>query len=265
MKGILEMKNYQILIDKLVFFLQEKVKERGFSAVVYGLSGGIDSAVVALLCQKAWGNKAQALLMPSITSSSNSLEDALTLCQKFGIAYQILPLNTPQNAFGEILEGLQENPLRMGNACARMRMICLYDYAFANHCLVIGTSNKSELTLGYGTIFGDMACAINPIGDLYKTEIYEIAKLLGIPQNIIQKPPSADLYEGQSDEEELGYCYEILDKIMILLEQGSSSEEIIKQDLPKDALELVLKRKEQMAFKRKLPEIAILNDLKDRF
>lgn len=135
-------------------------------------------------------------------------------------------------------------------------MVYLYDYAFANNALVIGTSNKSEILLGYGTIYGDLACAINPIGNLYKTEIYGLAHCLKIPKNIIEKAPSADLYEGQTDEQELGFSYEVLDKIMLLLERNVDEEEILQQKLPKDALKLVKDRILRFGFKRKMPEIA---------
>lgn len=140
-------------------------------------------------------------------------------------------------------------------------MIYLYDYAFANQSLVIGTSNKSEILLGYGTIFGDLACAINPIGNLYKTEIFKIAKILQIPQSIQNKAPSADLYEGQSDEKELGFSYAILDEIMLSLEKGLSKKEMLEKNLSKTAIEFVLQRMQLMEFKRKMPEIASLEGL----
>ncbi|MDE5592168.1 MAG: NAD+ synthase [Helicobacter sp.] len=244
------------MIEKLVVFLRKSLKDRGFDSVVFGVSGGVDSAVVAILCQMAFGDKCHGLLMPAVQSSKQSVEDALRLCQKFSISYTIQPLALIQDSFSHILDGLDREPLRMGNLCARLRMICLYDYAFTHHCLVVGTSNKSEIMLGYGTIFGDLACAINPIGNLYKSEIYEIASLLGVPCEILKKAPSADLYEGQSDEKELGFSYEILDRIMFCLENGDSKEKIIEQGLPAEALELVLFRISSMNFKRKMPELA---------
>ena len=252
------MKDYSKIITKLIKFLQTEVQKRGFQSVVFGLSGGIDSAVVAVLCKKAFGSNLQGLLMPSLQSSKISLADALELCKAFDISYSMLNLEKPQQGFLETLEGLENNPARIGNLCARIRMIYLYDYAFANNALVIGTSNKSEILLGYGTIFGDLACAINPIGNLYKTEIFEIAKLLNLPQNIQTKAPSADLYEGQSDEKELGFSYLILDKIMQLLEQGFSKQEILNQNLPQKAIDMVIQRIKTMEFKRKIPEIAPL-------
>ncbi len=245
------MKDYVGIVEKLIDFLKGQSKKKGFQSAVFGLSGGIDSAVVAILCQKAFFEHSHALLMPSIQSSKQSLEDALMLCKLFNISYTILPLEKMQQGFLVTLGGLSDNPLRMGNLCARLRMICLYDYAFTHHSLVIGTSNKSERMLGYGTIFGDLACGVNPIGNLYKTDIYEI------PQKILDKAPSADLYEGQSDEKELGFSYEVLDRIMIFLESGYSQEEILDEGLSKEALELVLNRMQAMEFKRKMPELAL--------
>ncbi|TLD89133.1 NAD+ synthase [Helicobacter sp. MIT 05-5294] len=250
------MKDFEAIKQNLVRFITTEVQARGFESVVLGLSGGIDSAVVARLCQLAFPKSHQALLMPSKQSSQTSLTHALELCKSFGISYQILPLNQLQSAFEATLQGLDSNPLRLGNLCARLRMVCLYDYAFANHALVIGTSNKSEIMLGYGTIFGDLASAINPIGNLYKTEIYELAHLLGIPKSIIEKAPSADLYEGQSDEKELGFSYAVLDKIMQLLEKGANENEILQQNLSKEALKLVQSRIARFEFKRKMPQIA---------
>ena len=252
------MKNYEKIVTTLVEFLQSNVKNKGFDNVVYGLSGGIDSAVVAILCQKAFKEKSFALLMPALNSSKNSVDDALELCEKFEIYHKILPIKAPQNAFGEILENLRCESLRMGNICARLRMICLYDYSFVHKSLVIGTSNKSELMLGYGTIFGDMACAINPIGSLYKTEIFELARFLEVPKSILQKAPSADFYEWQSDEKELGFSYEVLDGIMQLLEKGKTKEAILQQGYSADAYALVTNRVEKMAFKRELSTIARL-------
>ncbi|TLD84424.1 NAD+ synthase [Helicobacter sp. MIT 11-5569] len=250
------MRDFETIAQKLVKFIQQEVKNRGFNAVVFGLSGGIDSAVVARLCQLAFEQSHKALMLPSKQSSKESLADALELCEKFGISYEILSIAEPQNAFENLLPHLRENPLRLGNLSARLRMICLYDYAFANHALVVGTSNKSEILLGYGTIYGDLACAINPIGNLYKTEIYSLAKVLGIPQSILQKAPSADLYAGQSDEAELGFSYAILDRIMLLLQEGKDDMAILNTGLPKDALQLVQERMQRFAFKQKMPEIA---------
>lgn len=297
------------LADKLVNFLAKELKERGFKSAVLGLSGGLDSSVVAVLAQKALqklaaeksieskieseiesDQKAQnteayelyTLIMPSAQSSADSIKDALLLCEKFKIKYKIIPLNTAQSALLSTInnENLKENQLnlksivsdsiknqqkiaqspvntlRNGNICARLRMLILYDFASATNSLVIGTSNLSERNLGYGTIFGDLACAINPIGNIYKSDIYALAEFLQIPAKIIQKPPSADLYENQSDENELGFPYSVLDGIMKALDCGQNDEQILQNGFPKAALQLVLKRKKSMAFKLQMPKIA---------
>lgn len=249
-------KDYLDLISKLTGFLYDEVTKRGFSSVVLGLSGGIDSAVVALLCKRAFPNSTHTLLMPSFSSSKSSIEDALELCHQFKISHTIIPLENMQKSFINTLEIPKTSLMRIGNLSARLRMICLYDYSFANSALVIGTSNKSELKLGYGTIYGDLASAINPIGNLYKSEIYSIATHLEVPQSIMQKAPSADLYEGQSDEAELGYSYLELDTIMTFLEKGLEDEEILKKGCSKEVLEFVKMRMQKMSFKQEMPLIA---------
>ena len=255
------MRNYQKIIETLVDFLQKKVKEKGFKSVVFGLSGGIDSAVVAVLCKQAFGDNIHGILMPSLQSSTNSIQDALELCESFKIPYSICPLEKPQKAFLQTLEGLQDNPSRIGNLCARIRMIYLYDYAFANQSLVIGTSNKSEILLGYGTIFGDLACAINPIGNLYKTEVYDLARWRNkiskvIPEEIICRFPSAELSRGQKDEDTLP-PYSLLDKILKeLLDQKKPVSEI-KTIYPEETVLFVSDRLSKMSFKKSFLPISL--------
>lgn len=252
------MKNFENIRDYLVAFLRDEVVKRGFDRVVFGLSGGIDSAVVARLCQLAFRDSCKALLMPHKQSSQRNLKDALDFCAQFQMDFSVIPLEQMQNAFELNLKDLKSMPVRLGNLCARMRMICLYDYAFLHNALVIGTSNKSEILLGYGTIFGDLACAINPIGDLFKSEVYCLAEVLEIPQNIITKAPSADFFEGQSDERELGFSYAVLDRIMLLLQEGLDENAILQEGLPKEALELVKFRIAKFSFKQEMPYIAKL-------
>lgn len=200
------------LINKIVLFLQQEVQKRGYQRVVLGLSGGVDSAVVALLCLKAFGSGVKALLMPSLTSSKASIEDALELCNSFSINYEVLPITKFDETFRTMYR--DSDLMSKGNFCARMRMSMLYFKSAEEKRLVIGTSNKSEIMLGYGTLHGDLACAINPIGSFFKTEVYEIAKVLGVTEAILSKTPSADLYAGQSDESELGYKYEDIDPLL---------------------------------------------------
>lgn len=201
----------RILKEEMIDFLKSEVKEKGFERVIFGLSGGIDSAVVAFVCKEAFGSNAKALLMPSLRGSQENFEDAKILTELLKIPYEIIPLEPYERVFGSYEEIDQ---LRYGNFCARTRMMLLYDRSQRDRSLVVGTSNKSELMLGYGTIYGDLACAINPIGDLFKTEIFELARFLQVPEKIISKAPSADLYEGQSDEKEIGLSYDEIDSIL---------------------------------------------------
>ena len=238
----------------LVNFLKEETFKTGLKGAVLGVSGGIDSAVVAVLAKKAFKENIKAILLPSQFSSENSIKDALELCKKFDISYEIIEIK-------DIINGYKENKnssnLRVGNFSARVRMAILFDQSAKYNSLVLGTSNKSELLLGYGTWYGDLASAINPIGDIYKSEIFEFAKYLGVPESIIKKPPSADLWEGQSDEKELGYTYKEIDKVFYeLIENRLSPQEVISKGFDE---KLVLKLDNLIyknQFKRKMPIIA---------
>jgi NAD+ synthase len=185
-QGKMENNKWELIEKFLVKFIYEEITKTGLKKGICGLSGGIDSAVVAVLAKKAMKDNFKAFMLPSQFSSPSSIEDAKTLCKKFNIEYEIISIMP-------LLEAYRiENKVRLGNFSARMRMAVLYDKSAELNALVIGTSNKSELMLGYGTLYGDLASALNPIGDLYKTEIFEFAKYLGVPEVIINKPPSAD-------------------------------------------------------------------------
>jgi len=236
----------------LIKFIYEEITKTGLKKGICGLSGGIDSAVVAVLAKKALGDNFKAFMLPSQFSSKSSIEDAKKLCERFDIEYEIISI-------APLLEAYKiDDKVRLGNFSARMRMSILYDKSAELNALVIGTSNKSELMLGYGTLFGDLASALNPIGDLYKTEIFEFAEYLGVNEEIINKPPSADLWEGQSDEKELGYTYDELDRVLedFVDDRATKNELINKYD--EDLVEFVLKRVYQNQFKRKPPIIAKL-------
>ena len=240
--------------EYLVNFLKEETYKTSLKGAVLGLSGGIDSAVVAILAKKAFDKNLKAFLLPSQFSSDSSITDAIELCKKFDIDYEIIEIKDIISAYKE---NQNSTNLRVGNFSARVRMAILFDQSAKYNSLVLGTSNKSELLLGYGTWYGDLASAINPIGDLYKSEIFEFAKHLGVTKSIISKPPSADLWEGQSDEEELGYTYKEIDKVFFeLVENRLSPKEVIEKGFEK---ELVLKLDRliyQNHFKRKMPIIA---------
>lgn len=193
-----------------------------FNGAVLGLSGGLDSAIVLRIlseCEK----KPHCLIMPTNNSNKNNLEDAINLAKKYAKNYEIINI---QNILDEFIKASNtNNKVLIGNFAARIRMTLLYDYSAKHNLLVAGTTNKSELLLGYGTIWGDLACGFNILADFYKSELFEFAKLLDIPENIISKKPSADLFEGQSDESDIGYAYDEIDKVLKKYEANENIDE----------------------------------------
>ena len=246
--------NWEDIKNQLITFLKEEVKKTGHEKVTVGLSGGLDSAVVAVLCKEAFGDNLNCVLMPSQFSSLSSTEHAIELCEKFDIKYEIIPIEPMVSAY---IENMDEDKLRIGNFSARMRMSVLYDVSSREKSIVVGTSNKSELLLGYGTIFGDIACAINPIGEMYKSDEFDFARTLGVPESILSKPPSADLWEGQSDEEELGYSYKHMDDVLKqMVDNDKSKDELLALGFEEELIDLLTYRIKANAFKGKLPTIA---------
>ncbi len=248
---------YSQITDYLVRFLDNEVTKTGIKRVVVGLSGGLDSAVVAVLAKQAFGDDLLCVKMPSQYSSKSSLDDAEALCRDFklrSITYSIEPMLSAYEAMHSDLDNL-----RKGNFSSRMRMATLFDISARENALVLGTSNKSELMLGYGTLYGDLASAVNPIGDLYKSEVFELAHYLNVTPAIIEKPPSADLWDGQSDEADLGYSYAELDAAMKLyVDERLSREEILASGVDAKMLDMIIKRIFRNHFKRKMPVIAKL-------
>jgi len=251
------MGKYSQITDYLVRFLENEVKKTGIKKVVVGLSGGLDSAVVAVLAQKAFKDDLLCVKMPSQYSSQSSLDDADALCRDFDLKNITCSIEPMLLAYETMHSDLDN--LRKGNFSARMRMATLFDISARENALVLGTSNKSELMLGYGTLYGDLASAINPIGDLYKSEVFELARYLNVTQGIIEKPPSADLWDGQSDEADLGYSYAELDAAMKLyVDKRLSREEVIAYGVDVKMLDMIIKRIFRNHFKRKMPVIAKL-------
>lgn len=251
------MKKYAQITEYLQHFLDNEVRKTGINRVVLGLSGGLDSAVVAVLAQKVFADDLLCVKMPSQYSSESSLNDADELCKDFSINVITASIAPMLKVYEELNPNMDN--LRKGNLSSRLRMTTLFDISAKERALVLGTSNKSELMLGYGTLYGDLSSAINPIGDLYKSEVFELAEYLGVCKSIISKPPSADLWDGQSDEADLGYTYAQLDEVMKLyVEDRLSKEEILKLGYDEKMLNMIVKRIFSNQFKRKMPIIAKL-------
>ncbi len=237
-------------------FIRDELEKVGFDKLVVGLSGGVDSALSAALAAEAIGAKnVLCVVLPYKTSSKDSVEDANVLAEKFGLKKELIDISKSADAVIEREPSMGN--LRKGNILARTRMIVLYDISAREKALVLGTSNKTELLLGYGTLFGDMAHAINPIGDLYKTQVWQLSSYIGVPDKIVKKKPSADLWIGQTDEDEIGYSYEEIDKALYLLvDQKMKTEEVVALGFPEKMVNDLYRMMVRSQFKRRPPIIA---------
>jgi NAD+ synthase len=248
--------NMGVVRKLLVNFLRDESRNAGFEKAVLGLSGGVDSAAVAFLAAEALGRaNVRGVLMPYRTSSPQSRSDAELVVKKLGIVSELVDVTPMVDAYLSTVPGADK--VRQGNVMARQRMIVLYDISGRDRALVIGTSNKTELMLGYGTLFGDMACALNPLGDLYKTQVWQLAKDLGVPEDIVRKKPSADLWEGQTDEGELGMTYEKADKLLYaMIDERRSDAELLAMGFEDDFVRRVRTLVRVSQFKRRPPIVA---------
>lgn len=248
--------NTEVARAILTGFIRSEITRVGYSRAVIGLSGGIDSALSYVLSVEALGaQNVLALRMPYKSSSPDSLQHAELLieqCQTPSETIEITPMVEPMFA-----NDPEMSKQRKGNIMARERMIVLYDQSEVFKGLVVGTSNKTEILLGYSTLWGDMASALNPIGDLYKTQIRQLSRELRIPEVIVDKAPSADLWLGQTDESELGFTYEQVDKLLFLLvDHRYSPRECIEEGFDETFVNSVIARVRRFQFKRMMPPIA---------
>jgi len=238
-------------------FIKEKLLGSGLDGFVVGLSGGIDSALSAALAAKAVGaEKLLAVLMPYRTSSAKSVTDARELAEKLGIETRHVDISPMIDAYYTAID--KKNALRAGNKMARERMSILFDIAHESNRLVLGTGNRTEICLGYTTWFGDSACSINPLGELYKGEVRLLARELGIPESILNKPPSADLWTGQTDEGEIGVTYETIDALLrLIVDEGVVSiSTMTKRGFAETDISRIISLMNRFSFKRRLPDIA---------
>lgn len=244
----------------LTGFIRTEIHRTGMQRAVLGLSGGIDSALSCYLAAEALGpENVLAVRMPYATSSADSLAHARQVIDETGVQSATVEISGMVEALYTNFPDAGE--LRRGNAMARCRMIVLFDQSADFNGLVVGTGNKTEILLGYSTIYGDAACAINPIGDLYKTQVRQLARALGVPKAILDKPPSADLWAGQTDEGELGFTYAEADRLLYrLVDLRYRPEECIEAGFEADFVETVVGRVRRNHFKRIMPPIAKLSN-----
>jgi len=248
--------NPEVTRQVLVAFLRREIGRFGFQKAVLGLSGGLDSSLACFLAAEALGaENVLALFLPYRTSVPESAEHARLVVQQTGVRTQEIDITPMVDPYLE--QYPQMGNVRRGNVMARMRMIVWYDQSVQWNGLVVGTSNKTELLLGYGTLFGDMASAVNPLGDLYKTQVRQMARAVGIPEAIVQKAPSADLWLGQTDEGELGFTYAEVDKLLYLLvDERYTPQEAIAAGFEARFVAAVLRKVRTSQFKRMPPIIA---------
>ena len=232
-------------------WISQKIEEAEADGAVVGLSGGLDSSVTAVLAKRALGGNILGLVMPC-ESNGDDKKKALMIAEKFRIKTEEIDISDVFDKLRKLLPESDEKTL--GNVKARLRMTVLYNYANNNKCIVLGTSNKSELMVGYFTKHGDSAADIEPIGDLYKTQVVELAKHLEIPEEIIEAKPSAGLWEGQVDENELGMSYEILDKILMGIEKNTDLKDTDSEKIAK-----VGKMIRNSEHKRKMPDVCVIS------
>jgi NAD+ synthase len=253
--------NEALAVAALADFLRDGVENAGASGLVLGLSGGVDSALAAALATRALGaDRVHAFFLPYRTSDSRSATDATAVAAKLGLALTTIDITPQIDAYFDRVDP-EADRVRRGNKMARERMTILFDQSKKLGALVTGTSNKSEILLGYSTVFGDNASSLNPIGDLYKQQVWQLSRFLGVPEQVVGKRPSADLWPGQTSEGELGFEYTTADEVLYLMfDQGLTAAEVIDRGYPETVVGRIVQLEKAHRFKRRLMLIARLSN-----
>lgn len=255
--------NAPLAVAVLTDFIRDAVATSATEGVVVGLSGGVDSALAAALAARALGpSRVHSFVLPYRASNPESARDACLVAKQLGIGHRLIdisPMVDPYFALEIPGEG-EDDRRRRGNKLARERMTILFDQAKKLGCLVLGTSNKTEILLGYSTVFGDNASSLNPLGDLYKQQVWRLAEHLALPRQVVAKQPSADLWPGQTDEEELGMTYEVADEVLYLLfDLGLRPAEVVERGYGEEAVRRIVRLEQANRYKRRLMLIARLS------
>lgn len=250
----------ELAVATLTSFIRDAITNASAKGVVIGLSGGVDSALAAALAAGALpSGQVHAFYLPYRTSSPESAEHARAVAERLRLPMRTIEISAQVDAYFDDQEPTAD-PVRRGNKMARERMTILFDQSKKLDCLVLGTSNKTEILLGYSTIFGDNASSLNPLGDLYKQQVWQLSRWLGLPAEVVDKQASADLWPGQTDEGDLGFAYQIADEILYLLfDQGLSAVEVVERGYAPEVVEKITSLERRNRFKRRLMLIARLS------
>lgn len=252
--------NPEQAVKVLTMFIERELHRTGLRKAIIGLSGGVDSALSTYLTAKAIGaENLHVVMMPYRTSSADSLGHARLIVDDLKLSNEIVEITPMADALFAASPDIDR--MRRGNIMARIRMITLYDRSQLLNGLVIGTSNKTESLLGYTTLFGDNASAINPLGDLYKTQVWQLSEFIGMPKAIVSKPPSADLWEGQTDEAEMGLTYHEVDELLFhMIDVREDDEQLIRRGFSQEFVARIRQKIMRTQFKRRPPVIAKLSN-----